>query len=89
MVCCGVCDDGTSALSCGARPAGGYPARFDDLFGSLAQRRGFRECLAGLLAPRYRNKTLTVLVGAEPGDRGAASGGAAAAVLPLRVPVGC
>ena len=38
----GVCDDATSALSCGAGPAGGYVARLDDLFGSLAQRRGFR-----------------------------------------------
>src|SRR6266851_1977660 len=44
-------------------PLEGYAARFDDLFGSLAQRRGFREYLAGLLAPRDRNKTLT---GAEP-----------------------
>jgi hypothetical protein len=44
----------------------GYAARFDDLFGSLAQRRGFREYLAGLLAPRDRNKTLTALAGAEP-----------------------
>ena len=44
----------------------GYAARFDDLFGSLAQRRGFREFLAGLLAPRDRNKTLTALAGAEP-----------------------
>ena len=60
-----------------------YAARFDDLFGSLAQRRGFREYLAGLLAPRDRNKTLTALAGAEPVDRGAASGGAAAAVLPV------
>jgi hypothetical protein len=40
-----------------------YAARFDDLFGSLAQRRGFREYLAGLLAPRDRNKTLTALAG--------------------------
>jgi SRSO17 transposase len=32
----------------------------------LAQRRGFREYLAGLLAPRERNKTLTALAGAEP-----------------------
>src|ERR1700678_316394 len=47
-------------------PLEGYAARFDDLFGSLAQRRGFRECLAGLLAPRDRNKTLTALAGAEP-----------------------
>jgi hypothetical protein len=44
----------------------GYAARFDDLFGSLAQRRGFREYVAGLLAPRERNKTLIALAGAEP-----------------------
>src|SRR5437016_8442234 len=43
-----------------------YAARFDDLFARLAQRRGFREYLAGLLAPRDRNKTLTALAGAEP-----------------------
>src|SRR6266702_4008109 len=47
-------------------PLEGYAARFDDLFGSLAQRRGFREYMAGLLAPRDRNKTLTALAGAEP-----------------------
>ena len=47
-------------------PLEGYAARFDDLFSSLAQRRGFREYLAGLLAPRDRNKTLTALAGAEP-----------------------
>jgi SRSO17 transposase len=47
-------------------PLEGYAARFDDLFSSLAQRRGFREYLAGLLLPRERNKTLTCLVGAEP-----------------------
>jgi len=32
----------------------------------VEQRRGFREYLAGLLAPRDRNKTLTALAGAEP-----------------------
>jgi hypothetical protein len=47
-------------------PLEGYAARFDDLFGSLAQRRGFREYVVGLLAPRDRNKTLTALAGAEP-----------------------
>jgi SRSO17 transposase len=47
-------------------PLEGYAARFDDLFGRLAQRRGFREYLAGLLAPRDRNKTLTALAGAGP-----------------------
>jgi len=43
-----------------------FAARFDDLFGALAQRRGFRAYLQGLLAPRERNKTLTALAGAEP-----------------------
>ena len=32
----------------------------------MAQRRGFRGYLTGLLAPRERNKTLTALAGAEP-----------------------
>src|SRR6266516_2637259 len=41
-------------------------ARFDALLGSLAQRRGFRAYLQGLLLPRDRNKTLTCLAGAEP-----------------------
>ena len=42
----------TRRVPCPAAPAPleGYAARFDDLFGSLAQRRGFREYLAGLLA---------------------------------------
>nr|WP_229821384.1 transposase [Streptomyces ruber] len=43
-----------------------YAAGFDDLLDSLAQRRGFRRYLTGLLAPRERNKTLTCLAGAEP-----------------------
>src|SRR5258706_11565398 len=43
-----------------------YAAGFDDLFTRVAQRRGFREYLAGLLATRDRNKTLTALAGAEP-----------------------
>jgi len=47
-------------------PLEAYAARFDDLFETLAQRRGFREYLAGLLLPRDRNKTLTCLVGTEP-----------------------
>src|SRR5206468_31140 len=47
-------------------PLEGYAARFDDLFTRVARRRGFREYLAGLLAPRDRNKTLTALAGAEP-----------------------
>src|SRR4030095_637706 len=36
------------------------------LFSSLAQRRGFRDYLQGLLLPRDRSKTLTGLAGAEP-----------------------
>jgi SRSO17 transposase len=47
-------------------PLEAYAAEFDDLFGSLAQRRGFRDYLQGLLLPRDRNKTLTGLAGAEP-----------------------
>ena len=47
-------------------PLEDYAARFDDLFTHVAQRRGFREYLAGLLGPRDRNKTLTALAGAEP-----------------------
>jgi hypothetical protein len=40
--------------------------RFDVLFSSLAQRRGLRDYLQGLLLPRDRNKTLTGLAGVEP-----------------------
>jgi DDE superfamily endonuclease len=43
-----------------------YAAQFDGLFSSLAQRRGLRAYLQGLLLPRDRNKTLTALAGAEP-----------------------
>ena len=47
-------------------PLEDYTQRFDPLFSSLAQRRGFRDYLQGLLLPRDRNKTLTGLAGAEP-----------------------
>src|SRR5437868_13019401 len=47
-------------------PLEDYARTFDPLFGTLAQRRGFRAYLQGLLLPRDRNKTLTALVGAEP-----------------------
>jgi SRSO17 transposase len=47
-------------------PLEDYAARFDDLFGTLAQRRGLREYLQGLLLPRDRNKALTALAGMEP-----------------------
>jgi hypothetical protein len=33
-------------------PLEAYAAEFDSLFGTLAQRRGFREYLQGLLLPR-------------------------------------
>ena len=59
-------DDQVGAVSGCAGPLEEYAARFDDLFTRVAQRRGFREYLAGLLAPRDRNKTLTALAGAEP-----------------------
>jgi hypothetical protein len=47
-------------------PLEAYAAQFDDLLSHVAQRRGFRTYLQGLLLPRDRNKTLTGLVGAEP-----------------------
>lgn len=47
-------------------PLEAYAARFDDLFTSPAQRRGFRDYLGGLLLPRQRNKTLTCLADTEP-----------------------
>jgi DDE superfamily endonuclease len=47
-------------------PLEDYAQRFDSLFSSLAQRRGLRDYLQGLLLPRDRNKTLTGLAGAEP-----------------------
>src|SRR5215216_7019266 len=43
-----------------------YAESFDYLFATLAQRRGFREFLQGLLLPKDRNKTLTALAGTEP-----------------------
>jgi SRSO17 transposase len=43
-----------------------FAVQFDPLFQTLAQRRGFRTYLSGLLLPRDRSKTLTALVGAEP-----------------------
>jgi DDE superfamily endonuclease len=58
----------TTRRSCPPAPGllEAYAARFDPLFRSLAQRRGFRDYLQGLLLPRDRNKTLTGLAGAEP-----------------------
>jgi SRSO17 transposase len=47
-------------------PLEAYAGQFDDRFGTLAQRRGFREYLQGLLLPHDRHKTLTGLVGTEP-----------------------
>ena len=40
----------------------------DDLFTHIAQRRAFREYLAGVLAPRERNKTLTWRCGRATGS---------------------
>ena len=58
----------TKRLACPPAPGPleDYAAQFDALFGSLAQRRGLRDYLQGLLLPRDRNKTLTALAGAEP-----------------------
>jgi SRSO17 transposase len=43
-----------------------YATQFDPVLARLPQRRGFRDYLAGLLAPRARNKTLTCLADTEP-----------------------
>jgi DDE superfamily endonuclease len=58
----------TSRRSCPPAPGPleAYAQRLDPLFSSLAQRRGLRDYLQGLLLPRDRNKTLTGLAGAEP-----------------------
>jgi SRSO17 transposase len=58
----------TKRLPCPAAPGPleDYAAQFDPLFARLAQRRGFRAYLQGLLLPRDRNKTLTALAGTEP-----------------------
>jgi SRSO17 transposase len=47
-------------------PLEDYATQFNPLLASVAQRRGFRDYLQGLLAPRDRNKTLTGLADAEP-----------------------
>jgi len=47
-------------------PLEDYAAQFDALFARLAQRRGLRAYLQGLLLARDRNKTMTALAGAEP-----------------------
>lgn len=44
-----------------------FCARFDALFGRLAERTALRQYLIGLLLPREHNKTLTVLAGLVPG----------------------
>jgi hypothetical protein len=54
-------------------PLEDFAIGFDDLFGTLAQRRGFRAYLQGLLLPRDRNKTLTAVA-----SRGRASVGCSA-----------
>jgi len=58
----------TKRLACPPAPGPleDYAAQFDPLFTRLAQRRGLRAYLQGLLLPRDRNKTLTALVGTEP-----------------------
>jgi DDE superfamily endonuclease len=47
-------------------PLEDYATQFDPLLASVAQRRGLRDDLQGLLLPRDRNKTLTALADAEP-----------------------
>ena len=44
-----------------------FCAQFDDLFTRRAARQAFRHYLIGLLLPRERNKTMTVLASLVPG----------------------
>jgi DDE superfamily endonuclease len=54
-------------------PLENYAPLFDPLFSDVAQRRGLREYLQGLLLPRDRNKTLTGVAGAEPNTQAQAA----------------
>ncbi len=65
-----------------------YATRFDDLFTHAAHRCGFRACLAGLLLPRDRTKTLTGLAGAAPIVEAQEPPRPVPTVLPLRVSMG-
>src|SRR5829696_9030764 len=71
------CNEMSKRLPCPPAPGPleDYAENFDDLFATLAQRRGFREYLQGLLLPKDRNKTLTALANTEPivGAQGAPS----------------
>ncbi len=77
-------DDEAAAVSARAGSAGSARRRSTIFSERRAQRRGFGEYPAGLLLPRDRNRTLPCLAGCRTGGRCPASGGAAAAVLPLR-----
>src|SRR5438552_18994367 len=50
-----------------------YATLFDPLFSDVAQRRGFREYVQGLLLPRDRNKTITAVAGAAPNTQAQAA----------------
>src|SRR5437667_10301824 len=54
-------------------PLEDYASLFDPLFSDVAQRRGFREYVQGLLLPRDRNKTITAVAGAEPNTQAQAA----------------
>lgn len=77
--------DRSPSVSACAGPLEECAARFGDLFFSLAQRRGFREYLTGLPAPRERDRAITCLEGAEPV---AGAGMPGSAVLLVRVALG-
>ncbi len=54
-------------------PLEDFAVLFDPLFSDVAQRRGFREYVQGLLLPRDRNKTITAVAGAEPNTQAQAA----------------
>jgi SRSO17 transposase len=54
-------------------PLEGYATLFDPLCTDVAQRRGLRDYVQGLLLPRDRNKTITAVAGAEPNTQAQAA----------------
>ena len=69
-------------------PLEAYAAQFDDLFSRANQRDGFRQYLAGLLLPARTQQDADRPGQRGTGGRGAAPGGAAPAMVPVRVDLG-
>ena len=80
--------DQTLACKPRSRPLENYAVRFDELFGTRAQRQGLRRYFEGLLLPAERNKTLTALANTEPQYRTPSGSAAQGSAEPAMVPFG-